>query len=194
MSTWTNPRKNQSNTRPSRIGPTPTVSSQQRNDPNGSAIDTKSVGPQPMRCPTWTRQFSTDVGRTARTLGGQGRDRTADLPLFRRSSGLHQCVSAGQTRRVTGIRTCWISRSGSLAPCWPHEIAQSAWQADRVTWSVEADLGEVLVRGFRLPNSARRSGRISWRRQLNYQPQLTVWMQCSLLACGPMGTTARIPI
>lgn len=82
--------------------------------------------------------------------GGQGRDRTADLPLFRRSSGLHQCVSAGQTRSATGIRTCWISRSGSLAPCWPHEITQSAWQADRVTWSVEADLGEVLVRWFSL--------------------------------------------
>ena len=52
------------------------------------------------------------------------RDHPTDLPLFRRSSGLHQCVSAGQIRRATGIRTCWISRSGSLAPYWPHEMTQ----------------------------------------------------------------------
>jgi hypothetical protein len=100
-----------------------------------------------------SRVVSSDASEptTCTDGGGQGRDRTADLPLFRRWCGLHQCVSAGQTGRATGIRTCWISRSGSSAPYWPHEMTQSVWQADRVTWSVEPDLGEVLVCSFRLP-------------------------------------------
>jgi hypothetical protein len=55
--------------------------------------------------------------------GGQGRDRTGDLPLFRRSCGLHQCFSAGQTGRKPSNRTGCSTRIGGLAPFWPHDAA-----------------------------------------------------------------------
>jgi hypothetical protein len=51
---------------------------------------------------------------------GQGRDRTGDLPLFSRSCDLQNCVSAGQAGHRSPIWTCWSTRTGGLAPFWPH--------------------------------------------------------------------------
>ena len=56
--------------------------------------------------------------------GGQGRDRTGDLPLFRWSCPRMEVVCAGQTGHAPDIQTCWISWSGSLAPSWPHEMTR----------------------------------------------------------------------
>ena len=47
--------------------------------------------------------------------GDQGRDRTGDLPLFRRSSGLRQCVSAGQAGSEQPIWADWST--------WPRGLA-----------------------------------------------------------------------
>jgi hypothetical protein len=58
--------------------------------------------------------------------------RSRELPLFRRNSGLHQCVSAAQTRQKTINWPHWSSWPAGLAPFWPHEITgavEAAWCA-----------------------------------------------------------------
>ena len=55
-------------------------------------------------------------GTTCTDVGGQGRDRTADLPLFRLTFGLHHCVSAGQSGPKPPN---WAA--GAPSPVvWPH--------------------------------------------------------------------------
>ncbi len=81
------------------------------------------------------RRISTDFGGDTRSCaaasitkqpltctdpGGQGRDRTGDLPLFRRSCGLRECVSTGQYGLKPASRTRWSTWSTGLAPFWPH--------------------------------------------------------------------------
>ena len=51
---------------------------------------------------------------------GQGRDRTGDFPLFRRSSGLHGCISAGHAGAVSDNRAFWTTCCAGLAAHWPH--------------------------------------------------------------------------
>ncbi len=51
---------------------------------------------------------------------GHDRERMSDLPLFRRSSGLHNCVSAGKAGSNTPNWACWNTCSPQLAPFWPH--------------------------------------------------------------------------
>jgi hypothetical protein len=44
----------------------------------------------------------------------------SDLPLFRRSCGLRECVSTGQYELKPANRTCRSTWSTGLAPFWPH--------------------------------------------------------------------------
>jgi hypothetical protein len=75
--------------------------------------------------------------------GGQGRDRTADLPLFRWTCARFGVVCAGQAGCTACNQTCWISSSDSLAPSWPHEMTLTA-PVDRVL-SCAAATGAALV-------------------------------------------------
>jgi hypothetical protein len=52
--------------------------------------------------------------------GGQGRDRTVDLPLFMLTFDLHLCVSAGQDGFESTNWAAYSTWSGGLAPFWPH--------------------------------------------------------------------------
>ena len=52
-----------------------------------------------------------------------GWNRTGDLPLFRRSCGLHRCVSTGETGSGMSNRAGWSTQPAGLAPFWPHGLA-----------------------------------------------------------------------
>ena len=55
-----------------------------------------------------------------------GWNRTGDLPLFRRSCGLHRCVSTGETGSGMSNRAGWSTQPAGLAPFWPHGLATGA--------------------------------------------------------------------
>jgi hypothetical protein len=86
------------------------------------------------------RQKARDLRRDG---GGQGRDRTADLPLFRRSWGLHNCVSAAQTGSAATSRTGWITCSAGLAPFWPHDHVRRAHIRRLTSVDGSPDLAQV---------------------------------------------------
>ena len=63
--------------------------------------------PRPLNPQTLVGADGIEPRAARRQPGGQGRDRTADLPLSRRNCGLHQCVSTGQTGLEVANRTGW---------------------------------------------------------------------------------------
>ena len=60
---------------------------------------------------------------TWKNAGGQGRDRTGDLPLFRWNELRHNSIRAGHCGSTTSVRTGRSTWSSPLAPSWPHEPA-----------------------------------------------------------------------
>ena len=71
---------------------------------------------------------------TWENAGGQGRDRTGDLPLFRWKHLRHNGIHAGHRGAIAPDRTGWNTWTEPLAPSWPHahEAGTSGQEHERV--------------------------------------------------------------